>query len=135
VLENGSNPKPKVLQSLGQNSKIIYSLGPESQIVLLHDSISFIGKGRNTPPPEIAPPILTYFNFQYFYTALGTLHGISTTMREKEKSGKHAFKCNNNVCKAEKEKLGKHAFKCNNNVSMVDETLRNPTCKYPRSLA
>jgi hypothetical protein len=49
MLENGSNPKPKVLQSLGQNSKIISSLGPESQIVLLHNSISFIGKERNTP--------------------------------------------------------------------------------------
>ncbi len=90
MLENGSNPKPKVLQSLGPNSKIISSLGPESQIVLLHNSISFIGKGRNSPQ-EIAPRILTHFNFQYFCSALGTLRDISTTMREKEKSGKHAF--------------------------------------------
>ncbi len=58
MLENGSNPKPKVLQSLGQNSKIISSMGPESQIVLLHNSISFIGKGWNSPQ-EIAPQILT----------------------------------------------------------------------------
>jgi len=133
VLENGSNPKPKVLQSLGQNSKIISSLGPESQIVLLHNSISFIGKGRNSPQ-EIAPRIRTDFNFQYFCTALGTLRGISRTMREKEKSGKHAFRCNNNVSMAEKEKSGKHASGYNNNVSMADETLRNSTCKYPRSL-
>jgi hypothetical protein len=90
VLENGSNPNPKVLQSLGQNSKIISSLGPESQIVLLHNSISFIGKGRNSPQ-EIAPGILTHFNFQYFCSALGTLRDISTTMREKEKSEKHAL--------------------------------------------
>jgi hypothetical protein len=55
-------------------------------------------------------------------------------MREKEKSGKHAFRCNNNVSMAEKEKSGKHASGYNNNVSMADETLRNPTCKYPRSL-
>jgi hypothetical protein len=48
VLENGSNPKPKVLQSLSENFKIISNPGPESQIVLLHNSISFIGK-------EIAP--------------------------------------------------------------------------------
>jgi len=40
-VQNGSNPKPKVLQSLGQNSQIISSLGPESQIVLLHNSIFF----------------------------------------------------------------------------------------------
>ncbi len=114
LLENGSNPKPKVLQSLGQNSKIISGLGPESQIVLLNNSISFIGKGRNSPH-EIAPQILTHFNFQYFWSALGTLRDISTTMRGKEKSGKHVFGCNNNV-------------------SMADETLRNPTCKYLRSL-
>ncbi len=83
MLENGSNPKPKVLQSLGQNSKMISSLGPESQIGLLHNSISFIGKEWNSPQ-EIAPPILTHFNFQYFCTALGTLRGISTTMAQKE---------------------------------------------------
>jgi hypothetical protein len=90
LLENGSNPKPKELQSLGQNSKIISSLGHESQIVLLHNSISFIGKGLISPQ-EIAPRILTHFNFQYFCSALGTLRDISTTMREKEKSGKHAL--------------------------------------------
>jgi hypothetical protein len=90
VLENGSNPKPKVLQSLGQNSKIISSLDPKSQIVLLHNSNSFSGKGRDGPQ-EIAPQILTHFNFQYFCSALGTLHDISTTMREKEKSEKHAL--------------------------------------------
>jgi hypothetical protein len=90
VLENGSNPKPKMLQSLGQNSKIISSLGPESQMVLLHNSISFIGKGQNSPH-EIAPQILTQFNFQYFCNALGTLRDISTTTREKQKSGKHAL--------------------------------------------
>ncbi len=49
MLANGSNPKAKVLQSLGQNSKIISSLGLESQTVLLHNSISFISKGRNNP--------------------------------------------------------------------------------------
>jgi hypothetical protein len=65
-------------------------MGPESQIVLLHNSISFIGKGRNSPQ-EIAPRILAHFNFQYFCSALGTLRDISTTMREKEKSGKHAL--------------------------------------------
>jgi hypothetical protein len=89
LLENGSNPKPKVLQSLGQNSKIIFSLGPKSQIVLFHNSIFFIGKGRNGPQ-EIAPQILTHFNFQYFCNVLGTLREISMTMREKKKSGKHA---------------------------------------------
>jgi len=109
VLENGSNPKPKVLQSLGQTSKIISSLGPESQIGLLHNSISFIGKGGNSPQ-EIAPRIITHFNFQYFCTALGTLRGISRTVAEKEKSGKHGFRCNNNVSMAEKEKSGKHAL-------------------------
>jgi hypothetical protein len=57
---------------------------------LIHNSISFIGKGRNGPQ-EIAPHILTHFNFQYFYSALGTLRDISTTMREKEKSRKHAL--------------------------------------------
>ncbi len=97
VLENGSNLKPKVLQSLGQNSTIIYSMGPRSQIVLLHNSISFIGKGQNSPQ-ETPPQILTHFSFQFFWSALGTLHDISTTMRGKEKSGKHAFGCNNNVC-------------------------------------
>jgi hypothetical protein len=90
MLENGSNPKPKVLQSLGQNSKIISSMGPESQTVLLHNSISFIGKGRNSPQ-EIAPQIFTHFNFQYLYSALGTLYDISTTMRKKKKSRKHAL--------------------------------------------
>jgi hypothetical protein len=90
VLENGSNPKPKVLQSLGQNSKIISSLGPKSQIVLFHNSISFISKGRNSPQ-EIAPQILTHFNFQYLCNALGTLRDISTTMREKEKSEKYVL--------------------------------------------
>jgi hypothetical protein len=90
MLENGSNPKPKVFQFSGQNSKIISSMGLESQIVLLHNSISFISKGRNGPQ-EIAPQILTHFNFQSFYSALGTLGDISTTMREKEKSGKHAW--------------------------------------------
>ncbi len=38
--------------SLGQNSQIISSLGPESQIVLLHNSIFFIGKGRNSIAPK-----------------------------------------------------------------------------------
>jgi hypothetical protein len=114
VLENGSNPKPKVLQSLGQISKIISSLGPESQIVLLHNSISFIGKWQNSPQ-EIAPQILTHFNFQYFSSALGTLCDVSTTMKERKRSGKHASRCNNNE-------------------SMTYETLLNPTCKYPRSL-
>jgi hypothetical protein len=84
VLENGSNPKPNVFQSLGQNSKITSSLGHEFQIVLLHNSISFIGKGWNSPQ-KIAPQILTHFNFQYFGIALGTLRDISTTMREKDK--------------------------------------------------
>ncbi len=113
-LENSSNPKPKVLQSLGQISRIISSLGRDSQILLFHNSIYFTGEGQNSPQ-EIAPQILTHFNFQYFYSALGTLHDISTIMREKEKSRKHAFGCNNNI-------------------SMVDDSLRNPTCKYPRSL-
>jgi hypothetical protein len=90
VLEIGSNLKSKVLQSLGQNSKIISSLGPESQIMLFHNSISFIGKGRNSPQ-EITPQILTHFNSQYFCSDLGTLHGISMTMKEKEKLGKHAL--------------------------------------------
>ncbi len=90
MLEIGSNLKSKVLQSLGQNSIIISSLGPESQIVLLHISISFIGKGWNSPQ-EIAPQILTHFNFQYFCSDLGTLCDISMTTREKEKSGKHAL--------------------------------------------
>jgi hypothetical protein len=90
MLENGSNLKPKVLQSLGQNSKIIFNLGPESQIVLLHNSISFIGTRWNSPQ-EIAPQILTHFNFQYFCSALGTLRDIRMTMREKEKSGKYAL--------------------------------------------
>jgi hypothetical protein len=90
VLENGSNPKPKVLQSLDQNSKIISNLGPESQIVLLQNSIFFIGTRQNSPQ-EIAPQILTHFNFQYFCNVLGTLRDITTTMREKEKSGKHAL--------------------------------------------
>jgi hypothetical protein len=31
-------------------------------------------------------------------------------MAEKEKSGQHAFGCNNNVSMAEKEKSGKHAL-------------------------
>jgi hypothetical protein len=84
MLENSSNPKPKVLQSLGQNSKIIFSMGPECQIMLLHYSIYFIGKGWNSPQ-EIAPQILTHFNFQYFCSPLGTLCDISMTMREKEK--------------------------------------------------
>jgi hypothetical protein len=44
VLENGYNLKPKMLQSLG----------PRSQIVLLHNSISFIGKGRHIP--QETPP-------------------------------------------------------------------------------
>jgi aminoglycoside phosphotransferase (APT) family kinase protein len=113
VLENGSNPKPKVLQSLGQNFKIIWSLGPESQIVLLHNSISSLVKG-GIAPKKLLPKYLHIFNFQYFCSTLGTLHDISTTMREKEKSRKHAFRCNNIA-------------------SMADETLRNPTCKYPRS--
>ncbi len=77
VLENGSNPKPKVFQSLGQNSKIISSMGPESQIVLVHNSISFIGKGWNSPQ-ETTPQILTHFSFQFFWNALGTLHDITT---------------------------------------------------------
>jgi hypothetical protein len=34
----------------------------------------------------------------------------------------------------EKEKSGKHALRCNNNVSMANETLQNPTSKYPISL-
>ncbi len=90
MLEYGSNPKPKVFQSLGQNSKIISSMGPESQIVLLHNSISFVSKGWNSPQ-EIAPQIVTHFNFQYFYNVLGTLRDINTTMREKEKSKKHVL--------------------------------------------
>jgi hypothetical protein len=32
---------------------------------------------------------------------LGTLRGISRTMAEKEKSGKHASGCNNNVSMAD----------------------------------
>jgi hypothetical protein len=103
-----------MFQSLGQNSKIISSLGPDSQIVLLHNSISFIGKGRNGPQ-EIAPQIFTHFNFQYFYSVLGTLRDISTIMKKK--------KCQENM-----------HWVCNNNVSITDETLQNPTCKYPRSL-
>jgi hypothetical protein len=90
------NPKPKVLQSLGQNSKIIWSLGRESQIVLLHNSISSLVKG-GVAPKKLLPKYLHIFNFQYFCGALGTLGHISTTMREKEKSPKHAFRCNNNV--------------------------------------
>ncbi len=92
MLENGSNPKPKVLQSLGQNSKIIYSPIPESQIVLLHNSISFIGKGRNGPQ-EIAPQILIHFNFQYLCIVLGTLRDISTTMKKKKKIRKTCIGC------------------------------------------
>jgi hypothetical protein len=83
MLENGSNPEPKVFQSLGQNSKIISSLGPGSQIVLLHNSISFTGEVRNSPQ-ETTPQILTHFNFPYLWSALGILHDISTTMRGKE---------------------------------------------------
>ncbi len=79
VLENGSNPKSKVLQSLSQNFKIIFSPGPQSQIVSPHNSISFIGKGWISPQ-EIAPRILTHFNFQYFCSALGSLRDISMTM-------------------------------------------------------
>ncbi len=114
MLENGSNPKPKMLHSSCQNSKIIFSLGLESQIVLLHNSISFIGKGRNGPQ-EIAPQIFTHFNFQSFCSALGTLGDISTTMREEESQENMHWVCNNNV-------------------SLAYETLGNPTCKHPKSL-
>ncbi len=78
-----------MFQSLGQNSKIISSLGPESQIVLLHNSISFTGEAQNNPQ-ETAPQILPHFNFPYLWSALGTLHDISTTMKGKEIAPKRA---------------------------------------------
>jgi hypothetical protein len=61
VLENGSNPKPKVLQSLGQNFKIISNLGPESQIILF---LSLV-KGR-IAPKKLLPEYLHISIFNIF---------------------------------------------------------------------